>query len=291
MSSLLDAWRARRAAGPWIMGVLNCTPDSFSDGGRHAGEAAIRHGLRLWEEGAAIVDVGGESTRPGAAPVSLEEELRRVMPVIEGLCAEGVAVSVDTCKPEVMRRAVAAGAVMINDVRALREPGALAVAAEAGVDVCLMHMRGTPETMQQDVEYADAADEVTRWLEARARACVAAGVAESAIVLDPGIGFGKRLRDNLALIGAIPRLRALGFPVLMGVSRKSFLGAITGASVEDREIETAAAVALCTALGADGARVHDVAAQGRAQKVAAALRPFLPGGFLPAEEGGVSSRR
>ncbi len=278
MSDALAAWRARRAEGPWIMGVLNCTPDSFSDGGRYAGERAIRHGLTMWEQGAAIVDVGGESTRPGAAPVSLDEELRRVMPVVEALCARGVAVSVDTSKAEVMRRAVAAGAVMINDVRALAgDPEALEVAAAADVDVCLMHMRGEPATMQRDVRYEDAADEVTRWLESRARACIEAGVAESAIVLDPGIGFGKRLEDNLALIGAIPRIRALGFPVLMGVSRKSFLGAITGAPVDDREFETAAAVALCTALGADGARVHDVAAQSRAMRVGAALRPFLPG--------------
>jgi dihydropteroate synthase len=264
--------------GAWIMGVLNCTPDSFSDGGMHASrDDAVRHGEAMWRAGAALVDVGGESTRPGAGLVPATEELDRVIPVIESLSERGIRTSVDTSKAVVMRRAVAAGAVMVNDVTALRgDAEAPAVVAEAGVDVCLMHMRGTPATMQKGISYRDVVGEVEAFFERRIRACLEAGIDSSAIVLDPGIGFGKRPEDNLALINAIPRFKALGFPILMGVSRKSFLGYLTGAAVEDREIETAAAVAICVHAGADIVRVHDVALQARAVKVAAALRRSLP---------------
>jgi len=257
------------------MGVLNCTPDSFSDGGLHLDvNAAVAHGLQIYEQGAAIIDVGGESTRPGAEPVSLEDELRRVIPVIRQLVAEGCTVSIDTTKAEVMRQAIGAGAAMVNDVTALRgDADALAVVAQAGVDVCLMHMQGTPETMQQKPAYDDVVEEVSSFFAARIDDCLSGGIRSSSIVIDPGIGFGKRLQDNLALIRAIPDFkRRFEMPLLMGMSRKSFLGMITGAEVHEREIETAAATAVATFLGADLHRVHDVASQTKAMKVAAALR-------------------
>ncbi len=255
------------------MGVLNCTPDSFSDGGRYVQpEKAVAHGLALWREGADIVDVGGESTRPGAAPVPVEEELARVIPVVEALAAQGVFVSIDTQKPEVMAKAVEAGARMINDVNALRAPGALEVAASCDADVVLMHMQGTPQTMQKNPHYDDVVDEVTRFLEARIETCVQAGIEEARLIVDPGIGFGKRLEHNLALIAHLDRIRArLGRPLLLGVSRKSMLGMLTDAPVHDREFETAAADAIGVWLGADGLRVHDVRAQAKAARVAAAL--------------------
>ncbi len=255
------------------MGVLNCTPDSFSDGGRFFdAEAAVAHGLSLAEAGAAIVDVGGESTRPGAAPVPEDEELRRTIPVVRALAGRGLFVSIDTQKPAVMAAAVRAGARMINDVNALRAPGALETAASCGADVVLMHMRGTPRTMQDDPHYDDVVDEVSRFLEARMRACVQAGIAEARILVDPGIGFGKRLEHNLALVAHLDRIRArLGRPVVLGLSRKSMLGMLTGAPVEDREIETAAADAIGVFLGADVIRVHDVRTQRKAAIVAAAL--------------------
>lgn len=260
------------------MGVLNCTPDSFSDGGLHATiKAAVAHGLRLWRQGAAIVDVGGESTRPGAQAVDVHVEIKRVVPVIRELTAADVVVSVDTSKAEVMRQALAAGATMVNDVTALTgDPEALAVIADYACDVCLMHMQGTPASMQQNPFYQDVVAEVEAYLARRIEACLAAGVAEEAIVIDPGIGFGKRLEDNLKLLAAIPRLRRLGFPVLIGASRKSFLGQLTGAPVQQREIETAAVSAICTFTGVDGLRVHDVGRQKRAAQVASALRNALP---------------
>ncbi len=266
-------WFRRKGEAPWIMGVLNCTPDSFSDGGRYVQpEKAVAHGLALWRAGAAIVDVGGESTRPGAAPVPVEEELARVIPVVEALAAQGVFVSIDTQKPEVMAKAVEAGARMINDVNALRAPGALEVAASCDADVVLMHMQGTPQTMQKNPHYDDVVDEVTRFLEARMETCVQAGIEEARLIVDPGIGFGKRLEHNLALIAHLDRIRArLGRPLLLGVSRKSMLGMLTDAPVHDREFETAAVDAIGVWLGADGLRVHDVRAQAKAARVAAAL--------------------
>jgi len=271
-------WFAPADGDAWMMGVLNCTPDSFSDGGMYVClDDAIRHAEHMWKAGAAIIDVGGESTRPGSETVSESEELARVIPVVEALCGREMVVSVDTSKAEVMRQAIVAGAAMVNDVTALAgDSASLGVVAEAGVDVCLMHMRGMPATMQNHIYYDDVVDEVESFLAARVEICVAAGVQEDTILLDPGIGFGKQLKDNLALIAAIPRFKKLGFPVLMGMSRKSFLGALTGASAEDREIETAAAVAACICAGADVLRVHDIAAQGKAVRTASAIRRSLP---------------
>jgi len=271
-------WFARGDGDAWIMGVLNCTPDSFSDGGMHAClEDATRHAEYMWKAGAAIIDVGGESTRPGSKRVSVKEELARVIPVIEASCGSGMAVSVDTSKAEVMRQAIVAGATMVNDVTALTgDVASLDMVASAGVDVCLMHMRGTPKTMQHNIHYDDVVDEVESFLADRVAACVAAGIREDAMLLDPGIGFGKRSEDNLALIAAIPRLKRLGFPIVMGVSRKSFLSALTGASAEDCELETAAAVSVCVYAGADMVRVHDVRAQRRVMKIVSAIRCSLP---------------
>ena len=273
-------WLPRARGRARIMGVLNCTPDSFSDGGLYTHpDKQLAHARRMMDDGAAIIDVGGESTRPGATPVAEDEELRRVLPVIERLSAANIPVSVDTSKAEVMRRSIAAGACMVNDVTALAgDARSLDVVARADVDVCLMHMRGRPATMQRHVHYDDVVDEVAAFLEARVEVCVAAGIAEARIALDPGIGFGKRLTDNLALIAAIPRFKSLGFPVLMGVSRKSFLGELTGAPVEAREWETAAALSACVLGGADILRVHDVAAQAKVARVAEALRRSMNGG-------------
>ncbi len=259
------------------MGVLNCTPDSFSDGGLFEDvDRAAEYARSMRRDGAAIIDVGGESTRPGSRPVSVEEELRRVMPVVHVLAGEGFFISVDTSKPEVMRQALAAGARMINDVRALSgDPDGMAVVAEAGCDVCLMHMRGTPESMQDHPQYRDVVAEVGDFFQRRVDACLRAGIEESRILLDPGIGFGKRLEDNLLLLASIPRYRRLGFPVLVGVSRKSFLEALTGAPAGNREIETAAAVSACVLSGVDMLRVHDVSRQARAIKVASAIQTAM----------------
>ncbi|MFQ5581271.1 MAG: dihydropteroate synthase [Mariprofundaceae bacterium] len=267
-------WHRPVSGSAWIMGVLNCTPDSFSDGGKYAdADTAIQHGLAMRDAGASLIDVGGESTRPGSEPVSLQEELSRVVPVVKALSAAGCSVSIDTTKAEVIRQAVQAGAVVVNDVTALQgDPDALAAVADLGTDVCLMHMQGTPETMQDNPHYGDVVREVMGFFEQRITACSQAGIVESAILLDPGIGFGKRLEDNLALITHIADFkRVFGMPVLLGVSRKSFLGMITGSSVEDREIETAAAVSACICNGADVLRVHDVSAQIKAVQVASAL--------------------
>ncbi|HEV8332622.1 MAG TPA: dihydropteroate synthase [Steroidobacteraceae bacterium] len=256
------------------MGVLNITPDSFSDGGRFAdAAAALQHALRMVEEGAALIDIGGESTRPGAQAVDAEEEIRRVVPVIEALAARtGVPISIDTSKPAVMTAAVRAGATLINDVRALREPGALEAAAGSGAAICLMHMQGEPRTMQADPRYGDVVAEVRDFLRERAAACRAAGVAQDRLVIDPGIGFGKRLEHNLALLAGLPALVALGWPVLVGVSRKSMFGALLGRAVDER---VAGGVAMATAAVLSGAsivRTHDVAPTVDAIKVAEALR-------------------
>ena len=259
---------------PLVMGVLNVTPDSFSDGGRFADrDAAIAHALRMVEEGAGIIDVGGESTRPGAQAVSAEEEIGRVVPVIEALAARTkVPISIDTSKPAVMTAAVQAGAVFINDVRALREPGALDAAAASGAAICLMHMQGEPRTMQVDPRYGDVVAEVRDFLSERAAACIAGGIARDRLAIDPGIGFGKRLEHNLALLARLPALAGLGWPVLVGVSRKSMLGALLGRAVDER---VAGGVAIATAAvlaSASILRTHDVAPTVDAVRVAVALR-------------------
>ena len=248
-------------ARPLVMGIVNVTPDSFSDGGRLANvQAAVAHALKLREAGADILDVGGESTRPGAAPVSAEVEIERVLPVIEALTAQGCVVSVDTMKPEVMRAALAAGAAMVNDVMALQNPGALAAVAASGAAACLMHMRGEPRTMQQAPTYGDVVDEVAVFLAGRVAACEAAGIARERLVIDPGFGFGKTLEHNLALLKRLDRLVALGVPVLAGMSRKTMLGTLTGRGVGEREFAGVAAHLIAIARGARLVRVHDVAA-------------------------------
>jgi dihydropteroate synthase len=248
-------------ASPLIMGIVNVTPDSFSDGGRLGdAQAAIRHALKLQDAGADILDVGGESTRPGAAAVPTDEEIRRVLPVIEALARRGCVVSVDTMKPDVMRAALAAGAAMVNDVMALRAPGAVAAVAESDAAVCLMHMQGAPRTMQQAPHYADVVDEVRQFLQDRVTACETAGIDRARMVIDPGFGFGKTLAHNLALLRHLDRLTEPGLPVLAGLSRKSMLGALTGRSVEEREFAGVAAHLMAVARGAKILRVHNVAA-------------------------------
>jgi dihydropteroate synthase len=243
------------------MGIVNTTPDSFSDGGRWLdAQAAIRHALKLQEEGADILDVGGESTRPGAATVPADEEIRRVLPVIEALIRQGCVVSVDTKKPEVMRAALDAGAAMVNDVMALRAPGALEAVAASSAAVCLMHMQGDPQTMQQAPAYVDVLGEVKLFLQARVGACEAAGISRERLVIDPGFGFGKTLHHNLALLKHLAELAGLGLPVLAGLSRKSMLGALTGRELDQREFAGVAAHLVAVAHGARLLRVHNVAA-------------------------------
>ena len=250
------------------MGIVNVTPDSFSDGGRHADfPSALAHARGLIAEGADIVDLGGESTRPGAAPVSEEEELRRILPLVESLRDAGIPISVDTRKPAVMRAALAAGADMINDVQALRSPGAIDAVAGSEVAVCLMHMRGEPATMQQEAVYDDLVGEVKTFLLQRARVCLDAGIARERIVIDPGFGFAKKPEHNLALMRRLPELAAAGFPVLAGLSRKSTLGVLTGRPTEDRMPASIAAALAAAARGAAIVRVHDVAATVDALKI------------------------
>lgn len=253
-----------------VMGIVNVTPDSFSDGGAHATtEAAVAHGLRLAEEGADILDVGGESTRPGADEVPLDEELRRVIPVIERLVRETeLPVSVDTCKPEVMRAAVEAGAGMVNDVCALRRDGALEAVAALGVPVVLMHMRGRPRSMQDDPQYDDVVAEVHRFLAERIFAAELAGIAKKNLVADPGFGFGKTTAHNLALLAQLERFTELGVPVLAGLSRKRTIGELTGRQAPaERAAGSVAAHLLAAQRGARILRVHDVAATVDALKV------------------------
>jgi dihydropteroate synthase len=257
-----------------VMGVVNVTPDSFSDGGRWlAPEAAVEHGLALVAQGADLLDVGGESTRPGAAPVSAGDEAARVVPVIRGLAAQtDVPVSVDTSKAAVLAAAAEAGAAMLNDVTALEGDARMAAAAAAaGVAVVLMHMRGTPRSMQNKPRYADVVTEVTEYLAGRCRAAEAAGIAPEATLVDPGIGFGKTLAHNLELLGRLRELRALGRPVLVGTSRKSFLGRLLDAEVDARAWGTAASVAAAAAAGASVVRVHDVAEMTEVARVADAV--------------------
>ncbi len=253
-----------------IMGILNVTPDSFSDGGRLADEqAAIAAGIALHEAGAAIIDVGGESTRPGAAPVPLQEELRRTIPVVDGLVRAGVPVSIDTMKAEVMRRALAAGATMLNDVSALAgDPESLAVAAASEARIVLMHMPGTPQTMQELAHYADPLAEVMAALAARIAACEAAGIARARIIADPGIGFGKGLEHNLAILRRLDAFHSLGVPLLLGASRKSLIPAIAGPAPAADRLPGSLALALHAAtMGAAWVRVHDVAATRQALAV------------------------
>lgn len=243
-----------------VMGVLNVTPDSFSDGGRYATpEAAVARGRALRDGGADILDVGGESTRPGAEPVPAGEQIRRTAPVIEALVADGAIVSIDTTSAEVARAALFAGAHLVNDISAGRFDAAmLDVVADAGVPFVAMHTSARPAVMQREVRYDDVVAEVCEHLRERVEVAVARGVARDQIVLDPGLGFGKQLPHNLALLHAIPRLAALGHPVLVGTSRKSFLGHLTGRPVEERLMATAGSVAATIALGAHIVRVHDV---------------------------------
>lgn len=246
---------------PLIMGIVNVTPDSFSDGGHFGSvQAAIDHGLELAQRGAAILDIGGESTRPGAAWVSVDEEKRRVLPVVEALAREGLVVSVDTRKPEVMQAALVAGAAMVNDVMALRAPGALEAVAASEAAVCLMHMQGEPRTMQQTPLYIDVVDEVEQFLRERIEACMQAGIASNRIVIDPGFGFGKSLGHNLTLLKNLACLTAGEVPVMVGMSRKSMLGTLTGRGVGEREFAGVAAHLLAVTQGARLLRVHDVAA-------------------------------
>jgi dihydropteroate synthase len=244
---------------PRVLGIVNVTADSFSDGGRFLDPSrAIGHGLRLREDGADFVDVGGESTRPGAAPVPIEEELRRVMPVVEALVKEGVAVSVDTMKPEVMRAAIAAGCAVVNDVNAFRAAGAVEAVAASDVGLIVMHMKGTPSDMQKDPQYDDVVAEVSTFLVGRARALEAAGVAPHRVALDPGFGFGKSVAHNKALFRALPAMAAMGYPVLAGISRKKMIGDFTGRAASERTAGSVAAALLAVQNGASLVRVHDV---------------------------------
>jgi len=269
-----NVWFRQSGQQAWMMGVLNCTPDSFSDGGHflHT-DQAIQHGIDMYAQGAKLIDVGGESTRPGAPLIPLKEELRRVIPVVKTLVEAGCAVSIDTRKAEVMQQAMQAGACMINDVTALSfDDNSLSVASATAAQVCLMHMQGTPETMQHNPQYHDVMQDVIDYFEARIEACMQVGIQQTAIILDPGIGFGKRLQDNLHLIMHLDQLKQhFHLPILLGVSRKSLLGTITGAVINDREFETGIVDAFGIYLGADGIRVHDVALQKRANIMAAAL--------------------
>ncbi|MXZ74697.1 MAG: dihydropteroate synthase [Gemmatimonadetes bacterium] len=257
------------------MGVLNVTPDSFYDGGRYWDPlTAVRHGQRLAEEGADVIDVGGESTRPGAEPVELEEELRRVIPVIEKLKDRiEQPVSIDTRKAEVARRAIGAGARMVNDVSGLTaDPDMTGTVAAEGVPVVIMHTAGTPRDMQRNPGYRDTVGEIVEWLDARMAHAVAHGIRRSRIIVDPGIGFGKRLSDNLLLIRSLASFRQLNRPILIGPSRKSFIGRVLDAEKDDRMEGTAAAVALSVANGASIVRVHDVREMSRVVRMTDAIR-------------------
>jgi dihydropteroate synthase len=263
---------------PQVMGILNVTPDSFSDGGVFfVPEQAVSRAVRMVEEGAAIIDVGGESTRPGATPVAVDEELRRVIPVVEALHAVlPVPVSIDTRRPEVMQAAVAAGAGLINDVNALQAPGAIEMAARLDVPVCLMHMQGTPESMQQLPGYGDVVAEVTNFLLARANLCLQQGIGREQILLDPGFGFGKTSTHNLQLLQHLQQLVATGFPVLVGLSRKSLIGQTLGLPVDKRLYPGIALAVLAVWKGAAIVRCHDVRATLEAIRMCEAVRDAGP---------------
>jgi dihydropteroate synthase len=244
---------------PLVMGILNVTPDSFSDGGRYVNrDRALAHARQMRDDGADLIDIGGESSRPGASPVVESEELDRVLPLVEALAAEGIALAVDTRKPAVMRAAAAAGAAMINDIGALTAPGAIEACAQGDLGVCLMHMQREPLTMQVAPVYGDVVADVRAFLVARAGACVAAGIARERIAIDPGFGFGKTLAHNLALLRSIGTFAATGFPVVAGLSRKSSLGEITGRGIDERLSASLSAALAAVARGAAIVRVHDV---------------------------------
>jgi len=258
---------------PHVMGIVNVTPDSFSDGGLYTSTVkAVEHAMQLVAQGADILDIGGESTRPGATPISLEHELERVIPVIEQLSkTAGVPISIDTYKPEVMRAAILAGVDIVNDIRALQEPSALEIVAQSQVGVCLMHMQGNPQTMQIDPQYTDVVAEVASFLQDRLNVAIQAGIAAERIVLDPGFGFGKRTVHNLALLQELKRLAALGCPLLVGLSRKSVLGKLVGGDVDERLHAGLAASVISMMKGANIVRVHDVKATVDALKVVTAV--------------------
>jgi dihydropteroate synthase len=253
---------------PLVMGIVNVTPDSFSDGGLHLQrDAALAHAQQLIAEGADILDIGGESTRPGARPVSVQEELDRVLPIIEGLRGALVPISIDTCKLEVMQAAIATGAQMVNDINALQDAAAMNAVASSNVAVCLMHKQGNPQTMQAQPHYQNVVAEVSAFLHARIAAAEAAGIQRKRIVIDPGFGFGKTLAHNLALLRELKKLAELGVPVLAGLSRKSMLGALTGQDVAQRLPASVAAALIAVQHGANIVRVHDVRATVDALKV------------------------
>ncbi len=259
---------------PQVMGILNVTPDSFSDGGRFFAKAtALEWARQMVEEGAAIIDIGGESTRPGARPVSVQEELDRVIPVIEVLAAElPLPISIDSSKPQVMREAVAAGAGLINDVMAFRAEGGLAAAVDTAVPICLMHMQGEPRTMQESPSYRDVVADVMGFLQERVQACLAAGVAPSRLVIDPGFGFGKTLEHNLSLLKNLKRFTELQLPLLVGISRKSMIGTLLGGVPADQRLSGSIAAAVMAVLeGASIIRTHDVRATVDALKVVEAV--------------------
>lgn len=272
------AWKLRTRTldltRPRIMGIVNVTPDSFSDGGEHATtEAAVAWGRKLAADGADIIDVGGESTRPGAADVSLEEELARVIPVVKTLAREGLIVSVDTSKPEVMREAAAAGAEILNDIRGFREEGAPQAAAQSGCGLIVMHMQGTPRTMQKAPSYTDLIGEVTDFLLSQEKVLLAAGADPAAVMFDPGFGFGKNVEQNFELLAATAHFVELGRPFLMALSRKSSLGAVTGvAKAGDRIVSSVAGALIAVERGAQLVRVHDVRETKEAFDVLAAVR-------------------
>jgi len=268
-------------AGPAVMGIVNVTPDSFSDGGRYLGaERAIAHGRQLLAEGADILDIGGESTRPGAAPVTADEEILRILPIVRAMRAEGAVVSIDTMKPEVMRAAAAEGAAIWNDVTALGfAPDSAAAAAELGCEVMLMHMQGEPRTMQDNPVYADVVREVCEFLQQRAEAAMAEGVRREAIWVDPGIGFGKTLAHNLELLANLDKVRALGFKTVLGVSRKRFLKAIdpTAVGADDRLGGSLAGALIGAEAGMDAIRAHDVRETVQALKTWSLVKARRPG--------------
>jgi len=253
---------------PLVMGIVNVTPDSFSDGGLHGRrDAALVHALKLLDEGADILDIGGESTRPGAQAVGIQEELGRVLPVIQALQGVDTPISIDTFKPEVMRAAIVAGAQMVNDINALQDEAAMKVVAESDVAVCLMHKQGSPQTMQLQPAYSDVVTEVSEFLRARIAAAESAGIARQRIIVDPGFGFGKTLEHNVALLRELNKLTELGVPILAGLSRKSMLGALTGQEVGQRLSGSVAAALIAVQRGAKIVRVHDVRATVDALKI------------------------
>jgi len=271
---LNSRWLRQRGQAAWMMGVLNCTPDSFSDGQCVDVEALVEKAKLMVKQGAHMIDIGGESTRPNAQPVGVEEELKRVIPVIQTLSAQtDIPISIDTMKAAVMAQAIDAGVTLVNDVSALTfDAQSMDVVASSGVNVCLMHMQGLPATMQKKPSYHDVLAEVLSFFEHRIESCLAAGIQASSIILDPGIGFGKGLEENLKLISNIGVIKKqFGLPVLLGASRKSFLGLMTDSDVHSREIETAVASAIGVFCGADMIRVHDCDIQSKAAVVASYL--------------------